>query len=82
LYAGKFTAVATGSEKVSSWQMKNSEETAFVMVNVTGDSVAVNIPEDYKMLKAVFCSNKEETQLSENTVTIPAFATVILADKQ
>ena len=82
LYAGKFTAVATGSEKVSSWQMKSPEETAFVMVNISSNGAEVNIPDEYKNLKIVFCSNKEETQFSENVITIPPLATVVLADGQ
>ncbi|MBB5226357.1 alpha-amylase [Treponema ruminis] len=84
LYEGKFTAVGTGSDKVSSWQMKSAEETAFVMVNVSGEDVNVEIPKDYQGFKAAFESYAEGTVITGNeasisAITIPAYSTVILS---
>lgn len=87
LYAGKFTAVGTGSDKVSSWQMKSEEETAFVMTNISGEAVTVEVPKDYQGFKAAFKSEVAETvitgdEVSISAITIPAYSTVILSNKE
>ena len=87
LYAGRFTAVSTGSDVVSSWQMKSEDETAFVMVNVSSSPAKVAVPEGYRSFKTAFLSDGEETLVeeSENSISsieIPAFGTVVLSDMQ
>lgn len=83
LYAGRFSAVGTGSDAVSSWQMKSDEETAFVMVNVSGSEAQVKVPEVYAKFKVVFVSDAEETVISGDDslteITLPPHATVIIA---
>ena len=85
-YAGRFKAVATGNDYVSSWQMKSDTETAFVMVNVSKNDVTVKVPEEYASFKPVFFSDGENTaftnQDSSLEVTVPAYSTVVIADGQ
>lgn len=78
LYEGRFNAVASGSEKISSWEMKSAEETSFVMVNISAESVTVAVPEQYRTFTPAFISNKETALVSANEVTLPPYSTLVL----
>ncbi|WP_294430233.1 alpha-amylase family glycosyl hydrolase [uncultured Treponema sp.] len=86
LYAGRFKAVSTGNDYVSSWQMKSDDETAFVMVNVSKEDVTVKVPQEYASFKPVFFSDGEDTEFKNQDsvieVTLPAHSTVVIADGQ
>jgi len=78
LYAGRFTALGVGSDVVCSWQMQSSEETAFVMVNVSGVASSVTLPDAYKAFEPIFCSDGSAS-VTESGVIIPPYGTVVLA---
>ncbi|MBQ9621740.1 MAG: DUF3459 domain-containing protein [Treponema sp.] len=85
LYAGRFKAVSTGNDSVSSWQMKSDEETAFVMINVSASPVEIEVPADYRNFKMAFCSNGIETSIdgADGAITkikLPARSTVVVSD--
>ena len=83
-YRGRFTAVSVNNDAVSSWQMKDDAETAFVMVNVSTSPVTVSIPAEYATLIPVFYSHASASvSYDENglmvTATIPARGTVVIS---
>jgi alpha-amylase len=76
LYRGRFKAVNTGSEFVSSWAMESAEEKAFVMHNLSGNPVTVTIPDGY-VLPLVFASVK--TEVTGGKITLAPYSSAVLA---
>ncbi|MCI5606068.1 MAG: alpha-amylase family glycosyl hydrolase [Spirochaetia bacterium] len=80
LYAGRFSAVSTGSGAVSSWQMKDDIETCFVMINVSAEPVTVTIPESYADFSPIFFSHTSAV-IEDGKATIPARGTIVISDR-
>ncbi|MBQ9495043.1 MAG: alpha-amylase [Treponema sp.] len=79
LYRGRFTALSTGNEFVSSWAMEYESEKAFVLHNLSPEKTAVQIPEAYN-LPIVFSTYKGTAATSNGYLTIPPFCSVVLAE--
>lgn len=78
LFAGRFTAVNTGNEFVSSWAMKSETETAFVLHNLSPETAAVPLPREY-LMPVVFSTYPGTVFDDKGNLTIPPLCTVVLA---
>jgi glycosidase len=81
LYEGRFKAVNTGNEFVSSWAMECDTEKAFVLHNLSSNSVTVDLPAGYN-LPIVFTTYSGAAITSGGQLTIPPFCSVVLAGRK
>ncbi|MCK9171047.1 MAG: alpha-amylase family glycosyl hydrolase [Treponema sp.] len=79
LYKGRFKAVNTGSEFISSWAMECDTEKALVLHNLSPDSVTVQTPAGYNNLPMVFTTYSGSAVNSDGQISIPPFCSVVLA---
>jgi alpha-amylase len=78
LYKGRFKAVNTGNEFISSWAMESGTEKAFVLHNLSASAVTVDIPAEYD-LPVVFTTYSGTEVSSGGRLTIPPLCSVVLA---
>lgn len=81
LYEGRFKAVNTGNEFVSSWVMECDTEKAFVLHNLSSNTVTVNLPAGYN-LPIVFTTYPGTAITSGGQLTIPPFCSAVLAGRK
>ena len=79
LHSGRLTPVDTETAGLSSWVMKSKNESAFVVCNVTSAPVTTKIPSDYEDFAPIFISDGNTASVSDGSMTVPAFGTVVIA---
>jgi glycosidase len=78
LYAGRLTPLATGNAAILSWTMSAPAETAFVIHNLSAESVTVALPADVSSMTLAFATYAA-TSVANGTITLPARGSAILS---
>jgi len=80
LYAGRLAAVAVENSAVVSWAMNAPGERAFVLHNLSSETVTVALPEGQRM--PIAFATYEGTAVDEaGTITIPPLGSAVLAEE-
>jgi glycosidase len=77
LYKGRMKPSFTGTSCISSWFMECPEEKAFVVHNLSNESVTVSLPSECEGMELVFAPNG--TMVSKGQLTITPLASVVLS---
>lgn len=78
LFAGRLSAVSTGNSAIVSWALTSETERAFVLHNLSAETVTVALPEGQEMPLA-FATYPGTRVNADGTVTIPARGSAVLA---
>ncbi len=78
LYEGRFKAVSCDNSAIVSWEMESADERAFVLHNVSTETVTVALPAGENM-PLVFATYEGTEVNPDGTITLPARGSAVLA---